>query len=51
MELKRFMTVSQEELLEILTEIQTIGSETDSLLLADFISVIQNKLYRVLESN
>jgi hypothetical protein len=51
MELKRFMTVSQEELLEILTEIQTIGSETDSLLLEDFISVIQTKLYRVLESN
>jgi hypothetical protein len=51
MELEGFMTISQDELLEILTEIQTIGCETDSLLLADFISVIQTKLYRVLESN
>jgi hypothetical protein len=45
------MTISQEELIEILIEIQTIGSKTDPLLLADFISVIQTKIYRVLESN
>jgi hypothetical protein len=43
------MTISQEELLELLKDIQTIGSETDTLLLEDFISVIRNKLYRVLE--
>jgi hypothetical protein len=50
-ELEGFMTISQEELLEILTEIQTIGCETDTLLLADFISVIQTKLNKFLESN
>jgi hypothetical protein len=51
MELTRFMNISQEELLEILMEIHLIGSETDFLLLEDFLAVIQNKLYRVLESN